>query len=267
MALVRWLRGYGDDAARWSRASIEHGKEARHSNTWGYVVCWGGASFEAFRGDAVRFEQHASELSTFSERQGLPVWLAYATVLRGWSLVLSGHIEDGIAEMKAGLVHFEDISSQTAPPDSLHMGFMKSFLLCLLGEACRKLGRFEEAGAQFDSALSFADATGELFWKPEIIRLKGELLLHAGRPAAGRWQEAEACFLKARDLAAQQGARSLELRAVTSLSRLWRVEKPAEAGRMLAETYAWFTEGFDSADLRAARSLLSELAAAQESNA
>ena len=260
MSQVRWLRGYADDAAKWSRRSLEHGEEARHSNTWGYVLCWGGATRDLFRRDVAGAQQRTAELIAFAVRERLPVWLAYARVFHGSTIVQTDRLEDGLAEMKMGLVHFEDASAKSVAPDSLHMGFMKSFLLSLFGEAYGTLGRAEEGLARLDEAWSFADATGEGFWKAEVQRLKGELLLQTrhGR-SDGTCREAEACFQKAREIASVQGAKALELRAVMSLSRLWCREKPSEAREMLQKAYGDFTEGFDSVDLVEARKLLDEL--------
>ena len=168
--------------------------------------------------------------------------------------------EDGIAEMKTGLVYFEDASSPSAASNSISHRFMKSFLLSLLGETYGNLGRSEEAFAQFDTAWSFAEATGEAFWKAELQRLRGELFLKVGsRPSGSTCQEAEACFLQAREIASAQGARALELRAAISLGRLWSREKPSEARQILQQSYGAFTEGFDSVDLQEARRLLDEL--------
>ena len=258
MALVQWLRGYPDEAARWNRLSLEHAEAARHSNTWGYVLCFGGATFEALRRDVAMTAQRASELLAFGEREGLPVWLAYGRVLNGWALVQSGR-EDGILEMKTGLIDFLDPSLTEAAPRSLHMAFMKSLLLSLLGEACGKLGRMEEGLAELEAAWAYVEASGEAFWKAEVLRLKGELLLQADGTARGRRQEAEACFLKAIETASAQDARSLRLRAAVSLSRLWCAEKPLDARRVVVEAYREFTEGFDSSDLQQAHELLQEL--------
>ena len=111
-------------------------------------------------------------------------------------------------------------------------------------------------------ALAMVDRTQERVYEAELYRLKGQLtLLQPGREAdeADRRDEAEACFLKAIAIARRQGARSLELRAVMDLSRLLRQQgKPGDARQMLAETYGWFTEGFDTADLQEAKALLAE---------
>lgn len=259
MAMVKWLRGYPELAAVWSRTALEHAKEARHSNTWGYVLCFGGVMPAVFRRDAASAERLGSELIRFSTEEKLPVWLAYARILHGWALSRTRLIEDGITEMTAGLADFEDTS--TAASTSLHMGFMKSFLLSLLAEAYLTAGRPEEGLARLDTAWSFAEATGEGFWKAELPRLRGELLLGGG---SGSWdsrcEEADACFHRALDVAADQGTKALELRAVMSLSALWSGEGPSEARERLRQVYDSFTEGFDSGDLLEARRLLDETA-------
>jgi predicted ATPase len=126
-----------------------------------------------------------------------------------------------------------------------------------------KVGQAEEGLRVVDEALAFVERTGERFYEAELHRLKGELFLQqtvgAGfKPA--RTEEAEECFHKAIDVARRQSAKSLELRAVMSLSRLWQQQgKKAEAREMLAEMYGWFTEGFDTKDLQEAKVLLEEL--------
>jgi adenylate cyclase len=120
-----------------------------------------------------------------------------------------------------------------------------------------------EAGLQaFAEAQATAKGDGERYLEAEVYRLKGELLLsvsnsHCVTPST---QEAEACFAKALEVARRQQTKSLELRAATSVARLWqRQGKKAEAHRLLAEIYGWFTEGFDTKDLQAAKVLLEEL--------
>src|SRR5262249_31679439 len=124
-----------------------------------------------------------------------------------------------------------------------------------LGAACGKLGQTDDALALVAEALAAVERSGERDSEAEIYRVKGELLLESKRSS-----EAETCFRHAIDIARRQSAKSLELRAVTSLSRLLREQgKKDEARRMLAEIYGWFTEGFDTADLKDAKALLEEL--------
>jgi predicted ATPase len=128
--------------------------------------------------------------------------------------------------------------------------------LALLAEAYVHVGQIEEGLTLLGEALAVAQDTGERRWEAELYRLKGEVLLAC---AAEHDTEAETCFRQAFDRARRQEARSLELRAAMSLSRLWRQQgQRAKAHDLLAGAYAWFTEGFDTADLREARALLDE---------
>ncbi len=135
--------------------------------------------------------------------------------------------------------------------------------LALLAEAYGSAGQTEAGLKTLAEALAMVDRTQERAYEAELYRLKGELtLLQPSREAedVGGRDEAKACFLKAIAIARQQSARSLELRAVMALSRLWWQQgKPGDSRQMLAETYGWFTEGFDTADLQEAKALLDEL--------
>jgi predicted ATPase len=151
----------------------------------------------------------------------------------------------------------------------------QTHFLALLAEAYGKVGKAGEGLTALAEALTVADKTGERFYEAELYRLKGQLTLQrlnvqgstfnvanpqSLTPNPQAEAEAEACFLKAIEIARHQQAKSLELRAVMSLSRLWqRQGKKEEARRMLAEVYDWFTEGFDTADLQEAKALLEEL--------
>ncbi|HEV8715296.1 MAG TPA: hypothetical protein VGX03_21005, partial [Candidatus Binatia bacterium] len=162
-------------------------------------------------------------------------------------------------------------------------GLFLSYFLVLRAEAYGKAGQAEDGLAALAEALTVVDTSGERFYEAELYRLKGELLLNDERgmqnderntkaaeqgPAPihhssfiiHRFEEAEACFLKAIDIARRQSAKSLELRAVMSLSHLWQQQgKKEEARQMLADVYNWFTEGFDTKDLQEAKALLVEL--------
>jgi predicted ATPase len=145
----------------------------------------------------------------------------------------------------------------------------------LLAEAYRRVGQVEGALAVVAEALAQVQKTGEHYYEAELYRLKGELTLQQfgvrslefgvpstqhPTPSTPAKAEAEACFHKAIEIARHQSAKSLELRVTVSLSRLWQQQgKTEEARQMLAEIYGWFTEGFDTADLREAKALLEEL--------
>jgi predicted ATPase len=186
----------------------------------------------------------AEALVRLSAEQGLPTYWAGGSVLRGWALAEGGHAEEGIAQVRQGL------SAWTGSP---HF-YWRILLLPLVAEAYGKGGKVEEGLAVLTEALRAVEDTGVRLYEPEMHRLQGELLLAR---APGNPTEAEACFRQAIAIAGRQGARSLELRAVLSLSRLFHLQgKEEEARPMLAEIYGWFTEGFDTVDLQEAKALL-----------
>ena len=172
------------------------------------------------------------------------------TILRGWALAEQGQGEEGIAQMRQGLAACRATGAELDRP----------YFLALLAEAYGKVGQAEE-GLQRAGRGAGGSATdsGERYCEAELYRLKGELLL-AGCPRSSS-AEAEACFQQALAIARRQQAKSWELRAAMSLSRLWQQQgKRAEAHELLAPIYGWFTEGFDTADLQEAKALLEELA-------
>jgi predicted ATPase len=207
-------------------------------------------------------EKRAEEVLVLSAERGLIHWEAQAIVLRGWVLAQQGQEEEGIAQIRRGLAAYQDTGALLARP----------MLLGLLAETCRKTGRSEEGLAVTTEALALARQTGQRVQEVWLLWFTGELLLQSKVPsptskvdtlsAAVRLPhpEVEECFRQAIDLAQRQSAKWLELRAVTSLSRLWQQQgKKDEAGQMLAEIYGWFTEGFDTPNLKEARALLAEL--------
>jgi len=132
--------------------------------------------------------------------------------------------------------------------------------LALLADAYRKVGQIDEGLSVLAEALAFVDKSGERVWEAELYRVKGELTLQSDSKSQDS-RVAEAAFKKALHVARHQQAKSLELRAATSLARLWQQQgKTAEARELLSEVYGWFTEGFDTADLQDAEALLDTLA-------
>ena len=166
----------------------------------------------------------------------------------GWALVKQGQPDEGIAQLRAGLMAYRATGAEL---ESSHW-------LGLLAEASCDAGRAEEGLRAVAEALDHVDQTGIVYYEPELHRLQGELWLCCDPADA---LKAEACFHRAVEIARSQQAKSWELRAATSLARLWGEEgRRAEARDLLAPVYDWFTEGFDTADLRRAKALIDRLA-------
>jgi predicted ATPase len=190
----------------------------------------------------------AQELMTFCAEKGFSQWVDMGTILHGWGLAVQGQGNAGIAQMRQGL-----LSSQNA---GTKLG--QAPVLAQLAEAYWRTGQTAAGLQALTEALAVMDTTSERWWAAETYRLRGELLLQQGVPDVSG---AETCFQHALDIARQQHAKSWELRAATSLVRLWQgQDKRAEAHALLAPIYGWFTEGFDTADLQEARGLLDALA-------
>jgi predicted ATPase len=163
-------------------------------------------------------------------------------------LAEQGQGEEGITQMRQGLA-----ALQATEAGGAHW-------LVLLAEAYGKHGQAAEGLRMVAEVLARAEKTGHRMWEAELHRLKGELLLKAEGGGRDTALTAEECFHQALDIARHQEAKSLELRAATSLSRLWQQQgKRDEARALLAPIYGWFTEGFDTTDLQEAKVLLDEL--------
>jgi tetratricopeptide (TPR) repeat protein len=216
----------------------------------GFAATW----LHLERGDGHVAQECAETEVALSSEHGFPFYLAWGTIHRGQALIAQGQWEEGVAQVRQGL-------------DALERGEVGStYHLAWLAEGHRGAGQVEDGLAAVAEALRLVDKNDERIYEAELYRVKGELLLtqEGFRLQAEDWrektEEAEKCFHKAIEIARQQQAKSLELRAVMSLARLWRQQgKQAEARQMLAEIYGWFTEGFDTKDLQEAKTLLDEL--------
>jgi predicted ATPase len=182
-----------------------------------------------------------------------PYLQAVGMVLQGWELARTGQGAAGIAQMHKGLAALRSTGAEVLRP----------YLLALLAEACVSDGQVEAGLGTLAEALQTAANHTERFYEAELHRLQGEFLLRTSVGATGlssHQRQAAACFQEALDIARQQGAKSLELRAAMSLSRLWQQQgKRTEALQLLAAVFDWFTEGFDTVDLQEARALLDGL--------
>jgi predicted ATPase len=183
---------------------------------------------------------------------GFVHWWALGTILQGWARAMQDQSEEGMAQLRQGLAAWQATGARGAGP----------YYLAMLAEVYGQGGQAEEGLRVLAEALALVNAGGECRHEAELYRLKGELLLHAECGVRNAALTAEECFQQALDIARRQQAKSWELRAAMSLSRLWqRQGRQEEARQLLAEVYDWFTEGFDTADLQEAKALLEELVA------
>jgi predicted ATPase len=237
------MLGYPAQALREKEEAFTLARELAHpySQAWALVF---GAWFDHFRREERAIPELAEAILTLSREQGFAQLYSWGTMWQGWSLVVQGQAEEGIANLHQCLAAFLQQNLQLLRPS----------VLGLLAESYGRAGPAEDGLTILDEALCLVQRTGERHGEADLYRLKGELLL--ALPAAHQ-AEADACFRQAIAIARSQGAKSWELRAVLSLSRLYHQQgKPEEARPMLAEIYGWFKEGFDTADLQEARALL-----------
>ncbi len=208
--------------------------------------CW--ATFVSqFRRDVSAVHEHAEAAVALATEQGFPIWAALGTTLRGWALTMQGQDEAGVAQVRGGIAALRATGAALFVP----------YLYTVLADVCTHLGHIEDGLQALAEAHTLVERHDERYWEAEVCRLRGVLLL---RQPGTSPAEAEAWLQQALDIARRQEAKSLELRAAMSLSRLWQQQgKQAEARALLAPIYGWFTEGFDTADLLEAKALLEEL--------
>ncbi|MGH8065666.1 MAG: hypothetical protein ACRERE_10640, partial [Candidatus Entotheonellia bacterium] len=199
------------------------------------------------RRDVPAVHEHAEAAVALATEQGFPQWATQGTIFRGWALAMQGQGAEGLAQVRQGIAANRATGAALLGP----------YFCTLLAEVSAHLGHIEDGLQALAEAHTLVEQHEERWWEAEVCRLRGALLLRQpGTPPA----EAEAWLQRALDVARRQQAKSLELRVTMSLSRLWQQQgKQAEARALQAPIYGWFTEGFDTADLREAKALLEEL--------
>jgi predicted ATPase/predicted Ser/Thr protein kinase len=248
-AWALWPLGYPDQALECVRQALTRVREVRHPPTLCYALLhlW---NIHQRRGEERQAQEGMDEMLALADEHGFLQYLAMGTFMRGWSQAALGKRAEGIAQMRQGLKAMRATGSGAGQLRPL------STLAAALGEE----GLADEAQAVLDEALAAHERTGEHYYEADLYRVQGELLLarRSGGPAV--LSEAERWFRRAVEVARRQQAKSLELRAVVGLSRLYhRQGRREEVRPLLAQTYGWFTEGLDTADLREAAALLQEL--------
>jgi class 3 adenylate cyclase/predicted ATPase len=273
IARALWYLGYPEQARRRIEEALRLAHELAHPFTLALTLIFANWLYQ-FRREQHVVQEQVEALLTLSAEQQFPIGIAFGALFRGWALAEYGQIEAGFAQTRQGLAAMQAGNMRLGQP----YGF------ALLAEMCAERGQPEEGFLALDEALTTMERNGERSYEAELHRIKGELTLQSkaslgqvsskSQASLGQVQdkfqtsqspsevetEAEACFLKAIEVAQKQQAKSFELRATMSLARLWQHQgKSAEAYELLAPVYNWFTEGFDTKDLQEAQALIAEL--------
>jgi predicted ATPase len=240
---VLWHLGFPDQGLVHAESAIATARAVAHPFSESWALSWAAALYQ-LRGEAELCRERAEAALAIATDQVIPFFGAHGMVLGGWALVKQGRTEEGLARLRAGIDAYRAIGAKI---EELHW-------LAVLAEGCRETGRIEEGLSALREALGETEKTGIRCFEPELHRLEGELRLGLDD------ERSEACFDRAVAIARAQQAKSWELRAATSLARLLaRQGRRKEANALLAPVYGWFTEGFDTADLKEAKGLLDDL--------
>jgi predicted ATPase len=268
LAWILWILGYPDQAMQKSLEALTLAQELAHPFTLAFALYFV-AVLHQFRRESSTAQQRAEELLAFAHKHAFSYWLTMASVIRGKEEARQGTAPEGLVQVRQGLAALQKTGTAIA----------QTYWLTLLVETNDSSEQQEEGTAAITQALERATLHNERNWEPELYRLKGQLMLQketrdwrlktgpfSGTPSLKPHvstevdREVEEYFRKAIDLAHQQKARMLKLRAAVSLAHLWKRQgRNAEARQLLSGLYNWFTEGFDTVDLREAHALLSDL--------
>ncbi len=240
-----WILGYPDQALQHSLKSKAHAEETRNPVNLVHYLGFAGFLHQG-RGDVEKVLELSEECIAVSQENAYHLNMAWAIMQKGWALTQKGDREEGLAMMLEGLATWREMGMVCLVP----------YWHALIAEIHGQLEQPEKGLALIEESFEIVNKTDHRMWEAELHRIKGELLLMQSKAES----EIEACYKKAMEVARAQEAKSLELRAVMSLSRLWQSQgKNKEAKEMLDKIYSWFTEGFKTKDLREAKQLLAEL--------
>ncbi len=246
-AWALWMLGYPEQALERIKRTLLLAQERGHHSSTTMALHHAAAGY-ALRREARIAKKFAEEGLALSNEHGFALWKAFCTFQLGKALAQSGEVTEGIALMKVGAEASVATGAKNTGPT-----------LGPMAEACGQVGQTMEAVRLIAAALTAENETGEAAFEPELHRIKGEVLLAQDAAYA---PEAELCFRTAIEHSRKRDAKSWELRATTSMARLLSKQGHREEARaMLAEIYNWFTEGFDTADLKDAKALLEQLGA------
>jgi class 3 adenylate cyclase/predicted ATPase len=245
LGIVLVCLGFPDQALTRSKAAISDAQKLGHPPSLALSLALATVLLSRV-GDDRALDQRADQLITVTVEQGFPFWGTLGTISRGWVKVKHDDVTEGISLLRSGSAAYRATGA----------GVWVPHYIALLAGAYEIAGQIEEAVSELDDALRIVGRTGERWLEAELNRHKGQLLLRQGHTEA-----AEELYRKALGIAREQEAKLWELRVAASLARLRSDQgRRAEARDLLAPVYGWFTEGFDTADLKDAKALLDELA-------
>jgi adenylate cyclase len=246
MSHALWGLGYPEQAAQRSGEALALAQDVYDPFSLALAQAYA-AMLHQLRQEPQPTSEHADMALTLCTEHSMAYYLAWATIMQGWALAEQGRLQEGIIQVQQGLTAFQATGGRLRLP----------YYLALLAEMYGHSQQVEKGLHLVDEAFTDMQQTGERYWEAELHRLKGELLLvHATAPHTA----AEASLHQALEIARRQQTKSLELRAATSLARLWQSQGKRQAAHdLLAPVYRWFTEGFETADLQDAKTLLAAL--------
>ena len=247
-SMALWWLGYPDQAQTRGDQALTLAQDLDHPYSLVWTLNYSALINQLCRGESQAVQERAGAAKALAHEQAFPIrFLAWGTILEGWVLAQQGQVEKGLAQMQQALADYGSAGTEAT----------RSYFIPMLAEVYGKAGQAKEGLTLIDETLTKAHKSGMCLYEAELYRLKGELLLVL---STENHTEVETCFCQALDVACDQESKSLELRATMSLSRLWQKQgKKEEARNLLSEIYNWFTEGFDTADLKDAKALLDEL--------
>jgi predicted ATPase len=247
-AIALWLLGYPNAALADAKQGLQEARDIGQATTLMFALFLTSLT-QIFRGNFATATKEHDELIILSDEKGSLFWKAYCTSMQGCLFALTGNASHAVQTISAGIVACRSTGAS----------FFAPLFLSYLAKAYAELGQFDDAWRCIADAKSKVETTGERWCEAEVYRVNGEIALMSPKQDLS---QAETHFQRALAVARQQQAKSLELRATASLARLWRDQgKVSEARELLAPVYGWFTEGFDTRDLKEAKELLGELAA------
>jgi predicted ATPase len=246
LARALWLEGFSQQALVAARETVEEAETFNHPVTLCIALIWA-VSVSLWNGDLDSGEQYIDRFIDQADRHSLAPYQAVGRGVKGELLVRRGKPDLGVKQLRGALEILHELRYEL-----LTTSFMTA-----IAEGLAMMGRFGDAIEAIDQTIAVVERNGDLFAMPELLRVKGAIFISANESESPK---VEACFLASLDLAARQGALAWELRAATSLAQLRAGQgRRDEARRVLAPVYDRFTEGFDNADLTAARYVLNEL--------